>query len=117
MTISEMTTLNEQLIEQSKKGDLVRVKELLRNGANVNAKHDYGQTALHLSTERGHTKVVGLLLEYGADIHAKTCGGWTALHYGANGDHTDVVRLLLNMELIKMNYLKNGINNELSKNF
>ena len=31
-----MTTLDEQLIEQSGKGDLVRVKELLEYGANQN---------------------------------------------------------------------------------
>ena len=88
-----MTTLDEQLIEQSQKGDSVRVKELLENGADVNAKNNY--TALHWSAYWGHTDVVRVLLEHGTDVNAKDNIGWTALHWSARYGKTEVVRVLL----------------------
>ena len=88
-----MTTLDEQLIEQSQKGDSVRVKELLENGADVNAKNNY--TALHWSAYWGHTEVVRVLLEHGADINAKNNYGETVLHNSAWNGHTDIVGALL----------------------
>ena len=45
---------------------------LLNNGADVNAKGDYGYTPLHLAAEEGAKGVVELLLARGADVNAKT---------------------------------------------
>ena len=53
---------------------------LLNNGADVNAKGDYGYTPLHLAAEEGAKGVVELLLARGADVNAKTDSGMTPLH-------------------------------------
>jgi ankyrin repeat protein len=69
---------------------------LLKHGANVGAKVDNGQTALHGAASGGHEAVVRLLLEdYKADAEAKDDGGWTVLHAAAAGGNEAVVRLLL----------------------
>ena len=90
-----MTMLNEQLIKQLKKGNLKKVKELLEHGADVNAKDNDDQTALHRSAHNGRTDVVRLLLEHGTDINIKDNDGRTALHWSAENGHTDTVRVLM----------------------
>lgn len=47
---------------------------LLENGADVNARDNYGLTPLHYVSENG---CVDLLLEAGADPQARTCDGQT----------------------------------------
>jgi ankyrin repeat protein len=69
---------------------------LLKYGANVGAKIDNGETALHGAAFSGHEAVVRLLLEdYKADVEAKTNDGTTVLHWAASGGNEAVIRLLL----------------------
>src|SRR5215813_5986299 len=63
--------VNEDLIAAAKKGDVEAVKSLIAKGANVNARTNYGATALHFAADRGHLEVVKALVEAGADVNAK----------------------------------------------
>ena len=56
-----------QLLQSAKKGEHEKVEQLLKAGADVNGKTDYGVTALHFAAARGHLKVVEVLLANGAD--------------------------------------------------
>ncbi|MGC8923585.1 MAG: ankyrin repeat domain-containing protein [Candidatus Micrarchaeia archaeon] len=47
--------LNAQLLKSAKKGDLKGVQDAINEGANVNVKNDYGQTALIYAVHNGHT--------------------------------------------------------------
>ncbi len=113
--------MNEQLLEAAEKGQTKKVKNLLKNGADVNAKDAdtewtaleyaaaYGRTktvelllnkgadnrdnALRLAASWGHTKTVKLLIEKEADVNAKGDLGVTALMSAYS--HTEVVKLLL----------------------
>ena len=70
------------------------IKLLLENGADVNAKGEYDETALHWAASGGHLNVVRLLLQNGADVNAEGYDG-TALQQAASGGHLEVVILLL----------------------
>jgi len=88
-------SLNKELLKASEKGDVEKVKKLLEEGADVNAKDFLGFTSLHLAASNGHFNVVKLLIEKGADVNAKVRGGSTPLHLAASNGHFNVVKLLL----------------------
>jgi len=86
---------NRKLLDAAEAGDTAEVQSLLREGANANAKGDYGNTALMGAAVRGHTESVRALLEKGADVNAKGNTGRTALMEAALEGYTDTVRTLL----------------------
>lgn len=52
-------------------------------------------TALHLSSQKGHSTAVRLLLRYDADVHGTDKEGRSALHKACAASHSDVAHLLL----------------------
>jgi len=86
---------NKKLLDAAEAGDTAEVQSLLRDGANANAKGDYGNTALMGAAVRGHTETARALLEKGADVNAKGNTGRTALMEAALEGYTDTVRTLL----------------------
>ncbi|HEV2764723.1 MAG TPA: ankyrin repeat domain-containing protein [Pyrinomonadaceae bacterium] len=88
--------LNDKLWEAARVGDAASVRALLDQGADVNAKFRYGQTALFKAAERGHTEVIKLLLQRGADANVKdTFYGDTALSRALDKLNFEAVRALL----------------------
>jgi ankyrin repeat protein/tRNA A-37 threonylcarbamoyl transferase component Bud32 len=87
--------LDRALIDAGQEGDLERARDLIQNGADVNAKDEDGWTTLWLASRNGLMDVVCLLIERGADINAKDGYGWTALWWAAENGHMDVVRFLI----------------------
>jgi hypothetical protein len=73
----------------------VVVQQLLEAKADVEAKDNDGQTALHWAARSSHEVMVRLLLEAKANVEAKDNNGQTALHLAARNGHEAVVRLLL----------------------
>jgi ankyrin repeat protein len=73
------------------------VRLLLENGASVNHRDGYGQTALMRASRKGHTDVVKLLLEHGADVNIVSTDedAATALHFASEEGKINVVKLLL----------------------
>ena len=67
------------------------VRQLVTDGADVNAKDDDGFTPLIDAAEAGNIQIVRLLLRHGADVHAKAAAGITALN---SAREQDVLRLL-----------------------
>ena len=80
--------------EAIRSGDLEQVRELIRSGANVNARQGYSEgSLLHLAIQEGYKDIALALLEVGADIHAKDITGRTALHYAWRSE--EVVQALI----------------------
>ncbi|MGH9419320.1 MAG: ankyrin repeat domain-containing protein, partial [Thermoanaerobaculia bacterium] len=68
--------------------------QFLRLGADVNARDDFGSTALMLAASRGKAGLVKLLLSQGADPAAKNCRGDTAASLAQVGGYRAVARVL-----------------------
>lgn len=76
-------------------GQLLSVRKLIGQKANINARGFGGQTALLFAACRGHSCIVTELIAGGANVNFSDCDGCTALMYAASGDHGDICRELL----------------------
>ena len=86
---------NQQLLQAAKIGNIKRTKNLIKHGADVDAKGRYGWTALYLATKYNHVKTVQLLLNSEADVNARNNNGSTALHRAVCNNNVKIVQLLL----------------------
>ncbi len=77
-------------------GDLHTVRALLQEGADVNAAHGDGMSALHWAAERGDAEMVAALVQAGAAVDAVTrIGHYTPLHVASTGGHAKVIERLV----------------------
>ena len=60
---------------------VLRLCNLLKSGANVNAVGEGGRTSLMFASQNGHSDTAGVLLNSGADISAECNKRWTAVMY------------------------------------
>ncbi|MBQ7170379.1 MAG: ankyrin repeat domain-containing protein [Synergistaceae bacterium] len=88
-------------VELCGSGNVQKVKEAIMNGANVNAKIDYGDTAFNYGVTglmsaamKGDTETAELLLKHGADVN-KDGYDMTALMHATFYGHTEIAELLL----------------------
>ncbi len=86
---------NVDLVSNSSEGNEKEILEMLiEAGADVNAKDDWGNTALIKACKSGYKKIVELLLYYEADVNAKNDWGNTALMVASERGHEEIVQLL-----------------------
>jgi ankyrin repeat protein len=88
-------TKNQILFDGANAGNLIVVNDIIKKGADVNARGDDGGTALMLASQDGHTDVAKLLIEKGADVNARKNDGVTILILASQDGHTDVAKLLI----------------------
>ena len=71
------------------------LRHLISRGANVNARADYGLTAIHIVARIGSLAKVRELLSEGADNIARDQHGNGVLHFAVSSNNTDLVAFLL----------------------
>lgn len=91
--LAEADGLNELMISAAG-GDLVRVKELVSFGADVNARTISGTTALMYSVRNNHIPVVQFLLSASADVNATSIKASTANSIARKFGHVELAALL-----------------------
>jgi ankyrin repeat protein len=84
-----------QLLAAAAAGDARAVLAELNAGAGVDARGEFGDTALNIAAEKGHADVVAVLLGAGADIENLGGADKTPLMNAAFAGNIAIVRLLL----------------------
>jgi ankyrin repeat protein len=80
----------------AKRGDRDSLRSLLREGADVNAAHGDGMSALHWAAEAGDAEMAAMLVAAGANVKSVTrVGHYTPLHIAARGGRAEVAAILL----------------------
>lgn len=75
-------------------GKVLLVRELIRQGVNVDLPGENEWTALHFAAGNGHLKIVKILLKNKANFHWDIYNN-TALYYAAQNNHLEIVKCLL----------------------
>lgn len=83
------------LIQAVKNNDSAKAQQLIKSGANVNAKDESGMTVLMYAVMAGDTNIVNALLEAKANVNAKNYVGVTPIIFAAMDGHTDITRSLI----------------------
>lgn len=88
--------LNIDLIHAAYDGDIEWIHELIKKGADINAKVPREPLpALSVACKYGNTELAKFLIEKGADVNFKNTCGFTALDIACFSDWPDTVKLLL----------------------
>lgn len=97
-----MRQLDLSLLVAAGSGDIDSAKNLLEQGANVDARDEFGSTPLIAANQSGHpltksrrTEISDLLIAYGADVNAINCKSETALMHAVDTDNISTIQLLV----------------------
>jgi len=95
VTCATAGTLENQLADAAKSGNVAAVRALLAKKADVNAATVDSSTALHLAVKANKLEIVNLLIDAGANVKAETRYKITPLSLAAaNGNAAIIERLL-----------------------
>ncbi|HUY91860.1 MAG TPA: ankyrin repeat domain-containing protein [Pirellulales bacterium] len=86
--------INRQLLDAAEAGRLKRVRALLKDGADANAKQSDGYTPFLLALGEGHNDVCRMLLDAGARVDATVYDGGTAMHVAAFAGNLEGLELV-----------------------
>lgn len=78
-TIQNRSELNSKLFKAAREGDIELVKQLVKDGADVNARDEHKHTPLMYASFFGQAKTCQVLIDLGADVNAKDIQNDTAL--------------------------------------
>ena len=87
-------SVNSNLLDAAKNGDIAKTKLLLSEKANVNTKNEDGGSALMWASFKGYKGIVKILLKHGADVNAVSHNGMTAIMLAKIKGNTEIVQLL-----------------------
>ncbi|VAW94342.1 ankyrin repeat protein, putative [hydrothermal vent metagenome] len=86
---------NTELMKHTLDGDPSAVQTDLANGAPVDARNNFGWTALMHAARQDQTATMAVLIDAGADINAQDDDGWTPLMRATTKGNVAAVQLLL----------------------
>jgi len=83
------------LSESMNTADISELRELIKDGCNVNTTNKYGATPLWVASRTGHTEIFKMLLEAGAEVNFTYVDGITPLITASQSGNIEIVKLLL----------------------
>ncbi|MCL5011396.1 MAG: ankyrin repeat domain-containing protein [Candidatus Marsarchaeota archaeon] len=87
--------LNGLLFKAINVKDFKSVRDLVKNGADVNAKNELKASPLHLLSEQGETDMVEFLIKNHANINSKDILQWSPLRYAVFNKNLGTAELLM----------------------
>lgn len=63
--------------------DFSKVKELIKDKADINQLNEYGYSVLHIASSKGLEDIAIFLIENGVNVNTQDVNGQTVLHYAA----------------------------------
>jgi uncharacterized protein len=94
--VADAAVAGAPVADAAMRGDVVRARALIEQGADVNAAHGDGMTALHWAAQRDDAALARILLDAGARVTATTrIGAHAPLHVASRAGAAGVVTLLL----------------------
>ena len=84
-----------EFVEEVKKNNTNKIKELIAQKADVNLTNKDGKTALMIAVSSGSDRAFDVLLDSDANVRAKDNAGDTALHYAAQQGDLKFVKKLI----------------------
>ncbi|MFP3024501.1 MAG: ankyrin repeat domain-containing protein, partial [Wolbachia sp.] len=79
----------------ARENKVIEAEDLLKKGADINAKDDKGWTPLHEAASKGSLELARLFVKERADVNAKNNKGWTPLHEAVQSGHSNIVEFLI----------------------
>jgi len=76
-------------------GNVAKVRELARNGGDLNARDAHGRTPLHVAAHRSRRDVLRVLVEAGADANAKDSQRYDIITIAAVADDVETLKLAI----------------------
>ncbi|CAG0885063.1 unnamed protein product [Darwinula stevensoni] len=83
------------LCAAAKTGDISKIKNLIKHGADVSSMDYDSRTALHIACSEGNTKVARYLLSKGASVHVRDRNDRTPLMDAIKYGHVECVQVLV----------------------
>nr|XP_054761417.1 ankyrin repeat domain-containing protein 50-like [Lytechinus pictus] len=77
------------------KGKIKEVKQLIKDGANINKEDQDGYTCLHIAVKNGQRDIIEYLIKHGADVEKTTSAGRSTLHLAALQGLLKVMKIIL----------------------
>ena len=87
--------LGVDLLAAAEAGQVDRIQELLREGANIESKDKYGRTPLMVAAVAGQLPAVKLLLDKGSDVYARNIHGADAFEFAVSNGRAEIVGVLI----------------------
>ena len=90
-SVKDNWELNTKLFKAAKEGNINAIKQLVKDGANINARDEHKQTPLMYASFFGKPEACKTLITLGADVNAKDIQGETALFLAKNSKVVEVL--------------------------
>lgn len=89
---------NQEFLKAVELGNIERVKELVKKGANVNFRNSQGETALIWAAKEEQTGMALILIALKASLNAQDAEGNTALINASNKGNIEIARALIDAD-------------------
>jgi len=89
---------NEAILEAARNGDFFKIKELINNGADINAHYSTGMNVF-MTLNSDDQEVIEYCYNKGANIHAKDIISRTALMFAAQNNSMTMIKFLINKKI------------------